>query len=612
MTFPENSSIVWAPFDPVLCEQSDSQFVQSLGWSSKSPKPLRRAAKEGNLSRLRRMLSARLSERLGHDRLPSLCSDRLHQAAWLFDKYSESTTDVLALELLLGLSRQVGQEDLENHLTAWLDSLNGGQCPLPHVAAACLTVLPLLPEAIDLDVWVRFWRMTLTSCRGLIEAIDTLDDRMTATDYLLVAGEIPYRAGMVFEEYSQASRWYRLGRKTLRNDLDDRTDTDGTPHAEIGLALTPWLGILCRTMSDARSNHRPLWPRRLESRAKELAAQSIAAYIPQRDPSDNEVDMATQLTLARLTGWKKKSAPVRYLLSVSESRVSSSGKSCHGHCPASQSDWAESAILRNHWGRHADTAAVTYHDESMNLSLAALGVPLISGEWPLALQVDGQAVEESPVWECVSWFSDEDADFIELAWEQSDGGTISRQLLLSRTDHLFIFSEAAVFPNKDAAITFQSTLPIEAGWKAESDGYTREIQFSDGHRRVRVFPITLPYERVVQGTGTIEVEEQALRVSAHGAGGCGQVWVLDWAPKRSQSPTDWTMLTVAEEGERIGPNQALAGRLRIGRKQWFYFRNLTKPDVPRSVLGHHTDNETVIGEIDSAGDIVPLVLVESE
>ena len=58
--------------------------------------------------------------------------------------------------------------------------------------------------------------------------------------------------------------------------------------------------------------------------------------------------------------------------------------------PATQSDWASWACLRNWWHATANTALVRHDWPNVNLQLSLLGVPVIDGEWGMSVRLDGQ------------------------------------------------------------------------------------------------------------------------------------------------------------------------------------------------------------------------------
>src|SRR5690606_8394549 len=131
-------------------------------------------------------------------------------------------------------------------------------------------------------------------------------------------------------------------------------------------------------------------------------------------------------------------------------------------------------------------------------------------------------------------------------------------------------------------------------------------------RVVRAIPVSLPMDRVHSGAGRLDSDAGKLHFATQGVGAVCQALVLDWSPERTRKPIDWNPVSVVEEGRPLTRADALAARWRIGQKQWYYLQNLTRCEVARSALGHHTASETVIGRFRKNGQIAPLVHISPE
>jgi hypothetical protein len=89
--------------------------------------------------------------------------------------------------------------------------------------------------------------------------------------------------------------------------------------------------------------------------------------------------------------------------------------------------------------------------------------------------------------------------------------------------------------------------------------------------------------------------------------------VLDWHPKRTSEPADWTRLTVTEARRYTGSHEAAGFRVRIGSFQLLIYRSLIVGRDSRAVMGLHTWDETVYTRVpgrDSAMEA--LVSVEAQ
>jgi hypothetical protein len=410
----------------------------------------------------------------------------------------------------------------------------------------------------------------------------------------------------------------------LCEDLLESTDTEGTPSAELIDRLSFWLAPLIRSEDWARRFGTTVWDDEAEDRFELLmeAACSICRTDGRLALSNGFRQNALGLLSvgSRLTGGKKKSRSVRYLCEVEEqlSRPkngkvvkSSQPKLKRSAYPVRQSDWARLACLRNHWSFHADTLVIAHHEPLPKIDLTILGQPLFSGAWELDVKQNGRPIRIKADWECACWFSDPDADFLELSANFDGQMRIDRQILLSRKDHLLLLAD--VVSAKDGVpIEYESRLPIVSGTKCKADRMTRECTLKSGGVSARVFPLALPTERVHSAAGgSCLVDSNCLTLQQRGVGGLYAPLAIDWAPQRRTSYADWRTLTVTESGRILEPHAAAGHRIRTGDQQWLIYRNLKNTDEMRACLGHHTAHETVIGKIDSNGNVDPIVLVES-
>jgi hypothetical protein len=278
--------------------------------------------------------------------------------------------------------------------------------------------------------------------------------------------------------------------------------------------------------------------------------------------------------------------------------------------PSTQSDWARFALLRTDWSPQADTLAITHHQRFPQLDVAALGQPLLHGDWPLQLQIGDSLFELADEWSCVCWVSDADVDYLELQMEGPGNLRVERMVLLSRRDHFLLLADSIAGAPAEK-ITLRSQFPLSAGVTAQADTATREIRLQAGRQKVRTFPLGLACERVQSTPHTFAVADDQLLLEQVAAGtGLVAPVVFQWSPELVKKEAVWRTLTVSEAG-KVAPAGSAAGfRLRIGDSQWLVYRSLKKPKDARTVLGHHSWNETVIGRFDKNGDLDPMLMVE--
>lgn len=243
------------------------------------------------------------------------------------------------------------------------------------------------------------------------------------------------------------------------------------------------------------------------------------------------------------------------------------------------------------------------------IDLSVLGESLLSGVWDLEVSLDGKLLQLEDEWKCNCWYSDEDADYLELNQTLDDGLLIDRQLLLSRENHFALFADC-ISNAKTGRIQYVSRLPLVNGVDAISNSSTREITLNVGRQKARAFPLALPDDLVTSTSGRFGSRGENLELRQEAIGGLYAPVVIDWSPEHRRSYAEWRTLTVSENGSAVKSSAAAGHRLRIGDQQLLFYRRTSKSEETHAVLGHHTTYETVIGKFDQFGDIDPILLVE--
>jgi hypothetical protein len=494
-----------------------------------------------------------------------------------------------------------------------------------------LTVLSEAGTVLPGPTLLAVWRATLEAslagrCRGdgVSRASCPLDDRD-----LLLAGELPWRMGLCFRDVRGSGTLINAGRTHLREGLQSLTDGDGSPHAAALERLPLTLAVFARSIDAGAVAREPLWDADSAERFKAFIERAAAlCQADGRIPLSNGASYATASLLraaSQLSGLPQQQASLRRMLSLPDDlpapgrsnrqrspqlvRRKRSERIVSDTAPSSQSDWAALACLRNNWLAGADCCIITHHHLQPQICVTAFERMLISGTWQSDVLLDGEAVARHADWTCVCWFSDEDADFLELQ-QETDDVTIFRQVMLSRTDHWLFLAEAARAP-RTSAITLTTRLPLADGVGTDRANWTRELSLTQQKLHARLYPLGLDQQRVVHAHGTLEAAGGEIRLQHQVTGTAAYApLMIDWSPDRQREDSQWRRLTVVEEGVVLREDQAVGYRLRIGKHQWLYYHSHQKGETARSVLGHHTPHETVIGEFTSDGNVQPLVMVE--
>lgn len=438
----------------------------------------------------------------------------------------------------------------------------------------------------------------------------------------VVSAEIAWASGILFDGHSGLRKRRKSGRERLLAELEARTDTDGAPHAELLPVLAEWFASLVRCAAWAKAGDVRLWNAEMSGRFDGLVRATASLT-----RADGRVSLSTRVDVRPLlaeavkrSGWKA-GAPVRRLMARLQSHdelppIPEDGEKTLLHRadrtspPVVQTDWGKLVVCRNRWRPESDLLAIAHAAATPSFEFSAFGQSVFAGEWGLRIRIDGDDLTLTPEWEAVTWFSDKDADYVELEWPNERGVTVCRQALLTRADHQLVLADAVSTPGRpESRIEVETLLPFAAGVSATPRRPLREVALAANGLPLRCLPVALPMNRVEQAAGTLETDADRLVVRQSGSGGVYAPLVFDWHPRRRDAFVEWRSLTVTENHRRLGPADASGHRLRIGERQLLLYRGLNGSKAMRAVLGYHHGSESVIGRFTKAGEVEPLVLV---
>ncbi|MCA9014726.1 MAG: hypothetical protein KDA77_05265, partial [Planctomycetaceae bacterium] len=513
---------------------------------------------------------------------------------------------------------ELSWDEVSRLLTGWLDQVTTSEPLRPYE-------LLLLTELIE-NVGYRFapatlvsaWRQCLFAAASLCFNLEETDFSETPEDQvILVSGELPWRLSFLFSEVAGAKHFRQLGQQNLRDCFFDRTDNDGTPHTDYLPRIDFWLATLTRALFIGQVWDKPVWDQEALDRfqwsvEKLVAACDISGKIA-LCPTHSVEHHALLALAAYFAELSSRSAERLYLKSLSVDKKKRDRFLVQAaDCPSCQSDWSSLALMRNYWSDAANLIMVTWNGKLPVLSLSALGKSLFEGRWDFSLTADGKEIAGEGEWSSVCWNSDEDADYLELQMDLESGYTLERQILLPRNQHFVFLSDIVTGP-ETANLEYRSILPVTPGVTGVQDDETHELVLKTKGLSARVFPIGLPQERDFFQPGSLTLNDQnqlELYQQNPAANGLYAPLIIDWEPELKRKPADWASLTVSEGGKITARDEASGHRLRIGAHQLLVYRSLKKAAHSRTVLGHHTNYESVIGRFDTDGDLTPLLFVE--
>ena len=616
-----------------LASLSDIELLQSLAWERGADPALKAAATAGNLEDAHAALLAALQpQTTGRESALGVGVRTL----WSLAAYPKEADLGKLLNQVAGLPAKVraGQKRATNKAPKTLAqrveplirrlTTEDAEAPEPATSFALLASLELLalagarlrPE----QLW-KMWRHSLSEATRLIRPKTDEDDHdptIPADVQLIERGELPFVAGVLFGDVAGSSELLKTGRKILARSLSENFDTDGTPRAEVIERLPLWLAPLIRASLIARRFDAKLWTNDQEETLRSAVERSIPLCRP-----DGKSSLSNGLSLqplpvlvaaAELFHLPEISPEGGYLHSVKRAiagqparRVRSDGVVT---MPSNQSDWARFALLRSDWSVNADSVAVAHHRQFPQIDVTAAGKPLLHGDWTLELKLGDTVVELAEEWSCVCWQSDPDADYIELQMRGPGKLRVERIIMLSRKERFLLLADS-IAGAPPCRIEYRATLPLADEILVRLDTPTREAQLTMKGFKARVFPLAVAQDRVHSTPHEFTATEERLTLKqiAQGEGLFAPV-LLDWHPDRTRADAQWRSLTVTEDGRVITPDIAAGHRLKLGDLQLLIFRSLKTTGESRAVLGHHTNNETVIAKFDKKGDIDPILMVE--
>lgn len=440
--------------------------------------------------------------------------------------------------------------------------------------------------------------------------------------YLLRNCELPWLAGVVFAGVKGSEKLRLAGSELLEQELYERTDDHGAPHADLLPRLPLWLAVVTRILQTSALEEIPVWDADAAEHYRSLIEKIAPLIRPDGTFAVSRVQMADAREFAEAvlwaSGWPDTEAALRTLLTPprrATKRLAAPKPGVPARrppaeiciCPVNQSDDAGWGVLRTHWGAHADRVTVTHDQPAMNVEFSVQGQTIMDGEWYSEITIGDKTTPFRGDWYCVCWQTDQDADYIEMQLFIRGVVRIERQILLSRTRQFCMIAES-LGDIKGEQFSYRTRLPLVAGIKSTTNPSTREVQLQAGGVPLRVFPVTLPDRKVVGTPGQFGTDF-SFQTTARGGAWYNPI-LIDWAPARRTAEATWKSLTVAEQQKVLQPEFASGHRVKVGNHQWLIYRSLRQSIEPRSVLGHQTRYETVIGAVEPNGDITPLMLVE--
>lgn len=311
---------------------------------------------------------------------------------------------------------------------------------------------------------------------------------------------------------------------------------------------------------------------------------------------------AVWAALTKLTRNSKSMSAAMSLSGIgTESRTKAVKKVKPGKLPAltQYSEDAGTVCMQCDWRHRAGRVAADFSEQVISLeAVSPKESSILSGDWTVELRRDGSIVEQTGDWGELCWFSDEDADYLEIEAAFGDSARIQRQIVLFREDKLLLLADTLLC-EESGNWTVTSSLPMGADYAPKANKKTTEIHAGSGKHQSLILPLFLPEWRRQLQDNRLEVHDDRLVAIANtsGASRCYMPMLVSLCGSHASQAFTWRNLTVGEELRIVGRDEAAAFRVQIGTEQWLLYRTLA-PATRRTALGMHTLSDFFAGRFD--------------
>ncbi|MBX3411202.1 MAG: hypothetical protein KF708_00690 [Pirellulales bacterium] len=476
-------------------------------------------------------------------------------------------------------------------------------------ALAWCQVLPPLASETPADVW---WRALDHLVRATHEA-DGMSPAESPLVHQLLAGELPLAMAYRFPELRTCRDLAERGERTLAAGLEELLDEAGMVHCCQLDDLVPLVGCWTRSfILSGRAFDDEVWPEVSRKRYAKVVRNLLR--LTRRDGS-------WMFAPAEVATWRRDVLPVALRLAGDErdraaAREALAPRAKVGGARARKlrdaslhAEEAGVALLRTSWSRRSELLSVAFGDEVVQTELVRGGDRFWSGTWGCQVALEGRPLRMQGDWQSVCWLADEEVSYLELEGEFENDITVQRQLVLARR-HKFLLLADVVLGAAERNVSYEGRLPLLEGAELRTAEDSREVYISGCENDLLVLPLALSEWRSEPSPGTLERDDDALRLS-HSATD-GRLYAplfIDLDARRSSKPCTWRRLTVAERRETLPPSVAAGFRVQVGKDQFMIYRSLG-PTANRTLLGQNLISEFLVARFTREGTTDAIVEIE--
>ncbi|MCA9119019.1 MAG: hypothetical protein H6822_17030 [Planctomycetaceae bacterium] len=516
------------------------------------------------------------------------------------------TEDLLNRLQSLAFRKPSDASEIAADLEQWLESARVREISASFAleALAWCNALPSLANLLPAAPWSQLLDQLVGVASDAAKAEST-----SPLPHQLLAGELPLTLAYLLPELAACKTLAEPARDALSHGLTEFLDGEGMPHAKHLSIARPLLACWTRCLYMGRTMKRNCFTKDAKTQYEWLIRQSLrllrndgtqvfsadfpsspslidAALTLVEDKDDDEI-ADSMLPGRRATSDRRDSLP----------------------SPATNSEWAELAVLRREWDRSSDQLMVSYANREVQVELNCGKETVFSGLCNPELRIDGKLLELQQDWEEVCWYSDKDLDYLEIESRFENGWKVQRQFTLAREERFLVIADA-IMGESVAQIDHRFTLPLREGVSFLAAGETREGILHVRKPVAAVLPLQLPEWRADRVDGALEQTASGLQLRQSANAKCLMAPLfLDLKPKRFSKQLTWRRLTVAQQLQILPADVAVGYRIQCGKRQWLIYRSLG-PTASRSVLGQHFSSEYVMAQFPDGGELKQLIEIE--
>ncbi len=181
-------------------------------------------------------------------------------------------------------------------------------------------------------------------------------------------------------------------------------------------------------------------------------------------------------SVVKLAGHSKSLGAALQCVGVKGDRAIDVKKLSHSQLPdvSHYCDQAGCATMQSDWRHKGSRFAFDFSDNEIFIeALGPKGHPLLSGEWNVHVELNGQQEMQLGEWEEVCWFTDKEVDYIEVEAKFGQFAKIQRQAMLFRKERLMVLADALI-GTTEGQWQLRSSFPLASGVTFEPAEKTRE------------------------------------------------------------------------------------------------------------------------------------------